>query len=137
MISELLATTKKKYATECNKKLHEASENTEYFSNIPLIKNNINEAITENNKEQKNLKERKKNIIILNVPKPSTITHEKLEISDENLIKELCNYADESILEDENEITKIQRFGRKENANQPIRISVNTEKAKKKLFREL
>ena len=38
-------------------------------------------------------------------------------------------------MEDENEITKIQRFGRKkENVNRPIRISVNTEKAKKKLF---
>ena len=106
--------------------------------NVPLTKNIIKEALTENNKEQKNLEERKKNIIIFNVPEPSTITHEKLKISDQNLIKELCNYVDESILEDENEITKIQRFGRKkENVNQPIRIRVNTEKAKKKLFRKL
>ena len=54
------------------------------------------------------------------------------------MIKELCNYVDESILEDENEITKIQRVGRKkENVNRPIRISANTEKAKKRLFRKL
>ena len=77
--------------------------------NVPLTKNIIKEALIENNEEQKNLEERKK-IIIFNVPEPSTITH---KISDQNLIKELCNYVDESILEDENEITKIQRFGRK------------------------
>ena len=67
------------------------------------------------------MEERKKNIIIFDVPKPSTITHEKLKISDQNLIKELCNYVDKSILENDNESTKIQRFGRKkENVNRPI-----------------
>ena len=65
---------------------------------------------------------------MFNVSEASTITHEKLKISDQNSIKELCNYVDKSILEDENEITKIQRFEKKkENANRPIRISVNKE----------
>ena len=102
---------------------------------MPLTKNIVKEALSENNKEQKKLEERKTNIIIVNVPEPSTVTHEKMKILDQNLIKELCNYVDESILEDENKITKIQRLGRKkENVNRPIRISVNTEKAKKEVI---
>ena len=79
--------------------------------NVPLTKNIIKEALTENHKEQKKLEERKKNIIIFNVPELSTITHEKLKISDQNSIKELCNYVDESIrvAESESEVFRRSR----------------------------
>ena len=70
MISELSTITK---INECNRKLNQVFENTEYFSNISLTKSIIKEAFIKNNKEQKDWKERKKIIIIFNIPKPSTV----------------------------------------------------------------
>ena len=102
-----------------------------------ITKDIIKEAINEDKMEQRKIEERKRNIMIFNVPEPETGNTEKDAAADYDLFKKAYHFIDKTILENENEVIQIKRLGQKQQKVRPIMVTVQSEKAKKKLFSQL
>ena len=103
-----------------------------------ITKTTIKEAITEGKREQDELEKRKRNIMIFNAKEAVSDDANQAKAEDLKLIKEVCHYVDGTILENENEIVSVIRLGRKDRSKmRAMKVTVKTEKAKRKLFGNL
>ena len=104
----------------------------------PISKTIIKQAINEDKKEQENINNRKKNIMVFNAKESLSDDKEQSKKDDLALLKKAFNAADERILEYDDEIVSFRRFGKKSSDKiRPILVTIKTERAKRMLFGNL
>ena len=80
---------------------------------LPITKNVIKEAISEDKKEMEKLEERKRNIILFNAKEPKSTNTDEAKKEDYLLFHDICDCVDESILEDKQEVVNVICLGKK------------------------
>ena len=105
---------------------------------IPISKTVIKEAIYEEKKEQEKINERRRNVMVFNAKEAESDNSDEAKTEDLMLVQKVCNSVHEGILEANNEIVSIKRFGKKNSDKiRPMMITFKTEKAKRMLFGNL
>ena len=104
-------------------------------NHTPITKDLIKEALTEEKIEQQKLDQRKKNIMIFDAPEAEVENTDEANQADKELFVDICNYADSTILQTNDDIVSIRRLGKKESTKtRPLMVSVQNERTKRKLF---